>query len=81
MLDHLITELNTRCDAASSPLIIEFMCLLPSLNTTTATDSESGESSLVNILQLYEDDLPSPVTFNTPEKALAFADSDFYPNI
>lgn len=54
-------------------------------------------------MQLYENDLPSPATFNaelnilwsqkwsvdqhkaaelnTPEKALAYADNDFYPNI
>ena len=93
LLDHLIAELNT-IDAASSQHIIEF---LPSV-----IDSESGVGSLVNILQLYKDDLPSPGTFNTeldlwsqkwsadqhkaaeintPEKALVFADSDFYPNI
>ena len=97
LLDHLIAELNTRFDAASSQHIIEFMCLLPS-----AIDSESGVGNLVNILQLYEDDLPPPGTFNadldlwsqkwsadqckaaeinTTKKALVFADSDFYPNI
>ena len=100
LLDHLITELNTRFDAVSSQHIIEFMRLLPSTNTSSAT--ESDENSLQHILQLYEDDLPSPATFNaeldlwkqkwstdcqkatelnTVEKALEFADIDFYPNI
>ena len=55
LLDHLITELNTRFDVASFQNIMEFMHLLPSV-----TGSESGESGLVNVLQLYEDDLPSP---------------------
>ena len=100
LLDHLISELNTRFDAASSQNILEFMQLLPS--TITAKPSRIDRKDFENILQLYEDDLPSPVSFdteldlwqqkwaaehqrasalNTPEKALAHADSDFYPNI
>ena len=100
LLDHLITELNARFDAVSSQHIIEFMCLLPSTNTSSAT--EPHESNLQHILQLYKDDLLSPTTFNaeldlwkqkwstdnqkaaevnTAEKALEFADVDFYPNI
>jgi hypothetical protein len=100
LLDHLITELSARFDAVSSQHIIEFMRLLPSTNTSSAT--ESDENSLQHVLQLYEDDLPSPATFNaeldlwkqkwnsdsqkatelnTAEKALEFADIDFYPNI
>ena len=99
LLDHLITELNTRFDATTSQHIADFMSPLPS---NMITSSESGNGNLVNILQLYEDDLPSPATFSaefdlwsqkwnadqhkaaelsTPEKALVFADSDFYPNI
>ena len=95
----MITELSARFDAVSSQHI-EFMCLLPSTNTSSAT--EPHESNLQHILQLYKDDLPSPTTFNaeldlwkqkwstdnqkaaevnTAEKALEFADVDFYPNI
>lgn len=62
LLDYLITKLNARFDAVSSQHIIEFMCLLPSTNTFSAT--EPHENNIQHTLQLYKDYLPSPTTFN-----------------
>ena len=62
LLDHLITELNTRFDTASSQNVIEFMHLLPpSAITTPRSDRRNFE----NILQLYDNDLPCPLSFDS----------------
>ena len=58
-------------------------CVLPSTIATMVTDSELGEGSLLNILQLYKNDIPTfdaeldswsqkwiAAELNTPERAL-----------
>ena len=64
LLYHLITELYARFDETSSQHITEFMRLLPSAITMTTAGSESSNGDLLNVLQLYEDDLLSPATFS-----------------
>ena len=63
LLDHLITELNTRFDTASSQNVMEFMRLLPSAITCTAP--KSSRQNFENILQFYENDLPCPLSFDS----------------
>ena len=62
LVDHLLTELNSRFDTASSKNIVEFIHLLPpSAITTPRSDRQSIES----ILQLYEDNLPCSLSFDS----------------
>lgn len=62
LLDHLINEINSRFDNTSSQATIEFVNLLPS--TINASHSVISRDDLKSILQLYEDDLPSLLSFN-----------------
>ena len=94
LLDHLITELDTRFDKASSQNITEFIHLLPSEITSQVT-----AQSFDTLLRFYEDDIPLQSAFdseftiwkhkwenqtqlaselNTPEKALPHTDKDFF---
>ncbi len=62
LLDHLVTELNTRFDTASSKNVVEFMHLLP---PSAITSPRSHRQSFANILQFYENDLPCPLSFDS----------------
>ena len=61
LLDHLIGELNTRFDEASSQNLTEFMCLLPSGIYATKRDQRDFE----NITKFQEPDLPSLISFES----------------
>ena len=60
LLDHLISELNVRFDGTASQNVTEFMHLLPSAIMDSATPSD-----FQNILQFYNDDLPSRLSFES----------------
>ena len=60
LLDHVISELNSRFDSESSAVIIEFMQLLPSTLLSGKSARSLTKSAFTNLLKLYEDDLPSP---------------------
>lgn len=57
LLDHIISELDSRFDSESSAVLVEFMQLLPS---TLLTTPSMTKSAFTKVLKLYEDDLPSP---------------------
>lgn len=54
LLDHIISELDTRFDSESSSVVVEFMKLLPS------SLYDSTTINFPRLLALYEDDLPAP---------------------
>lgn len=62
MLDHLITELNSRFAPESSQNAIEFMKLLPSAIKPSPT---LQCCDFKNILKVCDDDLPSSVSFQS----------------
>ncbi len=70
LLDHLITQLNTRFDKTDS--VVEFMQLLPSV--IIISNEFLRPQNFEHILELYKD-------ICTPEKSLVHADCDFFPNI
>ena len=61
MLDHLISELDTRFDESSSLYIMEFMQLLPS----EVIKNAPSQQQFLHIISLYEDDLPFSRAFGT----------------
>lgn len=60
-LDHMITELETRFDSQSSTVVIEFTQLLPAMINP---DSPLTPQKFPKVMELYEDDLPSPTSFD-----------------
>ena len=64
-MDHLINELNTRFDDASSQNIIELMGLLPSSILSKGSAYCYSQKDFANVLELYQDDLPSSISFET----------------
>ena len=62
LLDHLISELNSRFDTSCSQNLLEFMQLLPSEISKEA--STLGPESFSSVLQQYGDFLPSPRSFD-----------------
>ena len=63
LLDHLINELSSRFNNTSSHATMEFLNLLPSTITALQSDSVTSKDDFKTIMQLYEDDLPSPLSF------------------
>ena len=61
MLDHLISELDTRFDESSSLYIMEFMQLLPS----EVIKNAPSQQQFLHIISLYEDDLLFSRAFGT----------------
>ena len=57
LLDHLITELNTRFATNDLDNVVEFMQLLPSV--IVKGSSVLSKDAFHNILKFYRDDLPS----------------------
>lgn len=96
LLDHLITELDSRLNSASSQHITQLMKLLPS---AIIDPPASVGSDFENVLNMYDDDLPSRVSFPSelhlwqqkwlfmPDVAATLSapgkhvDGDFFPNI
>ena len=62
LLDHLISEISSRFDNTSSQTTIEFFNLLPS--AINASQSVISKDDFKTIVQLYEDDLPSLLSFD-----------------
>ena len=62
-LDHLINELSSWFNNTSSHATMEFLNLLPSTITALQSDSVISKDDFKTIMQLYEDDLPSPLSF------------------
>jgi len=62
LLDHIISELDTRFNSASSAVVVEFMQLLPSVicEESASESANLKEADLTELLKLYKDDLPSP---------------------
>ena len=60
LLDHIISELDTRFNPESSAVIVEFMQLLPSTICEKSVSTILTKTNLAEVLKLYEDDLPSP---------------------
>ena len=60
-LDHMITELETRFDSQSSTMVIEFAQLLPAMINA---DSPLTPHKFPKVMDLYEDELPSPASFD-----------------
>ena len=91
LLDHLITELDTRFDKASSQNIIEFIHLLPSEITSQVTAllrfyediplQSAFDSEFTIWKHKWENQTQLASELNTPEKALSHTDKDFFPNI
>ena len=63
MLDHLISELDSRFGEDSTLIVTEFMAILPSEITNPNANLELQNFS--NLIQLYENDLPSPRCLDT----------------
>ena len=61
ILDHLINELDV-CFSSTSQKLVEFMQLLPSQVVKTTTPLQLED--FTDLLQLYEDDLPSVKLFD-----------------
>ena len=61
-LDHTIIELETRFDSQSSSLVIEFAQLLPA---KIRANFSLTPHKFPKVMELYEDGLPSPRTFDT----------------
>ena len=59
LLDHLMSELETRFDEASCHHITEFLLLLPSANA-----DEASSHSLDGLLSFYDNDLPHPLSLS-----------------
>ena len=62
MLDHLITEVSSQFNDTSSQATIEFFSLLPS--SISRSQTTISKDNFKNIVQLYEDDLPSLLSFD-----------------
>ena len=66
ILDFLVNELDIRFNHTSSHNIVEFMLLLPSQLSTCTTVVTKRQLS--NILDMYADDLPSVMSFDSQLK-------------
>ena len=64
LLDHIISELDTLFSSVSSSAIVEFMQLLPSVICEKSVSTVLTKADLAEVLKLYEDDLPSPQSFD-----------------
>ena len=63
LLDHLINEITSRFDSTSSQATVEFFNLLPSaINASQSVISKDDFKTI--IVQLYEGDLPSLLSFD-----------------
>ena len=62
LLDHLISELTSRFDDNSSQATFEFLRLLPS--SISSSQHGISKDDIKTIVQLYEDDLPSLISFD-----------------
>ena len=62
LLDHLINEVSSRFDNTSTQTTMEFFNLLPS--AINASQSVISKDDFKTIVQLYEDDLPSLLSFD-----------------
>jgi len=60
LLDHIISELDTRFSSDSSAVVVEFMQLLPSAIFEKNASTDLKKADLSELLKLYEDVLPSP---------------------
>ena len=58
LLDHIITELDSRFNSESSAIVVKFMKLLPSSFYDSTSSMQAGD--FPRLLALYEDDLPAP---------------------
>ena len=61
LMDHLIHEIESRFEEGHSQNIVEFIQILPS--TISTSRSVIDRESLQSTLRLYEDDLPSALSF------------------
>ena len=61
MLDHLISELNTRCNESSCQFLLQFVKLLPS--ETIKHPSRISQADFVGLLKFCKDDLSSSRVF------------------
>ena len=62
LLDHLMSELTSRFDDNSSQVTFEFLRLLPS--SISSSQHGISKDDIKTIVQLYEDDLPSLISFD-----------------
>ena len=62
LLDHLINEISPRFDNTSTQTTMEFFSLLPS--AINASQSVISKDDFKTIVQLYEDNLPSLLSFD-----------------
>ena len=59
LLDHINGELDTRFSSESSAIVVDFMQLLPSTICENSAATVLNKADLTELLQVYEDDLPS----------------------
>lgn len=64
LLDHLINEISSRFNNTSSHTTTEFLNLLPSTISTLQSESALSKDDFKTIVQLYEDNLPSLLSFD-----------------
>lgn len=90
LLDHLISELNSRFDTSCSQNLLEFMQLLPSeISKKVSTVGPENFNSILPFdaeLHLWQakwssSDTKLAAELNTPAKVLPSTDKVFYPNI
>ena len=63
ILDHLISELESRFNTQTSSIVSQVMLLLPS--EVVELDSVITSSEITDLVALYEDILPSPASLDT----------------